>query len=428
MSRPHAAVALAIAAVAAAGVANFALYTLVPLAPWLHALDLVLDLAALAAVVALLVWAGQRFEATEARAREAIAASQARLAAIIDTAMDAIVTVDEAQRIVLFNQAAERVFRCPRAEALGARLDRFIPVRFREAHRVHLERFAASGATGRRMGDGTTLWGLRADGEEFPMEASISRSEEGGRRYCTVILRDITLRKRAEDALRAREAELRELSARVLEARDEEKALLSRELHDELGQLLTALKIDLAALVARLPAGDPAFAEAGARLHALVDRTVTATRRIAANLRPPMLDDLGLADTIGWLVDDFRSHSGLDCSLALPTEGALADVHHDVANTAYRVLQESLTNVARHAQATRAWVVIEDGGDALRLEVEDDGRGIGAADLAQPRSLGLKGMRERVAWVGGRLDIGRAPRGGTRVTVHLPKQPAARAT
>ena len=133
--------------------------------------------------------------------------SRAQLDSIVDSAMDAIITVDDQQNIVLFNRAAEQVFRVARQEALGSALDRFIPERYRAAHRGHIEQFGRTGVTARRMGDVTTLWGLRAGGEEFPIEASISQTAEGGRRYYTVILRDITLRLQAElDAEQARGA------------------------------------------------------------------------------------------------------------------------------------------------------------------------------------------------------------------------------
>src|SRR5690606_30747115 len=125
-------------------------------------------------------------------------ATQAQLAAIVDSAMDAIITVDARQNIVFFNRAAEQVFRCPREEALGRPLDRFLPERFRAAHRVQIDRFGRTGVTSRRMGDTTTLRALRADGEEFPIEASISQVGGEDERYYTVILRDITLRERAE--------------------------------------------------------------------------------------------------------------------------------------------------------------------------------------------------------------------------------------
>src|SRR5687768_7150123 len=344
-------------------------------------------------------------------------ASKAQLEAIVDSAMDAIITVDEAQTIVLFNRAAEQTFRCPQREALGAPLDRFLPQRFRAAHRGHVERFGQTGVTSRRMGDVTLLWALRADGEEFPIEASISQALEGGKRYYTVILRDITLRKQAEDALRESQRELRQLSARVLEAREEEKAHIARELHDELGQLLTALKMDLGWVRERVPQ-DAEVASRLNEMNGLLDRTVGATRRISADLRPLMLDDLGLADAAAWLVDDFAKRSSVASRIDLPPE--LPEISKAVGTAVYRAIQESLTNIARHAGAKNAWVVlaVEDG--ALQVEVEDDGRGIAPEDLAKARSLGLKGMRERIAFLGGSLDIARAPRGGTRLRLIVP--------
>ncbi|HYL90631.1 MAG TPA: PAS domain S-box protein [Burkholderiales bacterium] len=352
-----------------------------------------------------------------------LSAAQARLEAIVDSAMDAVITVDEAQNIVLFNRAAEEVFRVPRAQALGQGLDRFIPQRFRAAHRPYVERFGATGITSRRMGDVTTLWGLRADGTEFPLEASISQVGEGGQRFYTVILRDITVRKQHEDELRRSQQELRELSARVLEAREEEKTLIARELHDELGQLLTALKMDLSWLRERVSA-EPEVAKKAAEMNAMLDQTVSATRRISANLRPLMLDDLGLADAAAWLVDEFGKRSGIECSYRQSGDGVLDEVSKPVATTMYRALQESLTNIGRHAGAKNAWVALGVERGLVSLEVEDDGRGIAVEDITKARSLGLKGMRERVTYLGGSFEVSRAARGGTRVRVTVPPQAA----
>jgi len=336
--------------------------------------------------------------------------------------MDAIITVDREQRIVLFNRAAEAMFGCARELALGDRLDRFIPARFRDAHRSHVDRFGNTGDTRRRMGENMVLWALRADGSEFPIEASISHAGETERLF-TVILRDITQRKAHEDALRQQQAELRELSARVLEAREEEKTIIARELHDELGQLLTALKLDLDWLRERIAPGE--IAEKAAQMNAVLDRTVGSVRRIAADLRPLMLDDLGLADAAAWLVEYFETRSGVRCRLEQSEGDALDGIARDVATTVYRALQESLTNIARHSGAKSTWVLlrIEDG--ALRLEVEDDGRGMPLVAQTGNRSLGLKGMRERVHYHGGTLEVGQAPRGGTRVKVRVPLRTGA---
>lgn len=411
-------VAGAVVGAAVLVVVNVAALTVGPENPWLPALDFVLDLLVLGCATAYFVRHGMREDARAARMRAALDESQAQLAAIVDSAMDAIITVNREQRIVLFNRAAETMFGCARADALGDRLDRFIPARFRDAHRAHIERFGSTGETRRRMGEDLVLWGLRADGSEFPIEASISQADETDKRLFTVILRDVTLRKAADEELRRQQAELRELSARVLEAREDEKTLIARELHDELGQLLTALKMDLNWLRERTAAGE--LAEKAAQMNAVLDRTVGSVRRISADLRPLMLDDLGLADAASWLVEDFTQRAGIPCGFEKPEGEALDGIERGVAITVYRALQESLTNIARHSGATHAWVLLrlEDG--ALRLEVEDDGRGMPPAAPADSRSLGLKGMRERVHYHGGVLEVGRAPRGGTRVKVRVP--------
>jgi len=352
--------------------------------------------------------------------RGALASAQARLVAIVDSAMDAVITVDEQQRIVLFNRAADQVFQVRREDAIGSPLERFIPQRFRGEHHHHIERFGQTGITSRRMGDVTTLWALRADGVEFPIEASISQATDLGQRYFTVILRDITVRKQHEDELRRSQRELRELSAQVHEAREEEKTRIARELHDELGQLLTALKMDLASLLPQLR--EPELAARATEMAALLDQTVTATRRISADLRPLMLDDLGLADAATWLVDDFVKRSGIAVSIDIAESEALARLPAPIATTLYRAVQESLTNIARHSGAKRAWVVFAVDDGSVHVEVEDDGRGIAPADLAKARSLGLKGMRERIAYLGGSLDIAAAPRGGTRLRLSVPRR------
>src|SRR6266513_5001686 len=171
--RHPAVIAAGSAAVAALLVLNVTAFVRGMDSPWLLASLIIADI--------LVVAAGTLVAAREVLvADERTEASQARLAAIVDSAMDAIITVDAAQDIVLFNGAAEQVFRCRRQEALGAPLDRFIPQRFRPAHRGHIEHFGKTGVTSRRMGDVTTLWALRPDGEEFPIEASISQAGEAG--------------------------------------------------------------------------------------------------------------------------------------------------------------------------------------------------------------------------------------------------------
>ena len=411
----------AVLAVAAAVVLNLIAASLDYNPPWLLGVNLTFALFVLGAGILAAAQFATRAEAETSRIRGALADSQARLGAIVDSAMDAIITVDEQQRVVLFNRAAEQVFRCRREQALGSSLDRFLPSRFRAAHRGHIEQFGRTGVTSRRMGDVTTLWAIRHDdGEEFPIEASISQATESNHHYYTVILRDITVRKHYEDELKERQSELRRLSAQVLEAREEEKTRIARELHDELGQMLTALKMDIGWVRQRIGAGDAELTDKTQKMNETLNQTVTSVRRIASDLRPLMLDDLGLPDAAAWLVEDFGKRSGVECEFKLVNAMERGEFERNIANTIYRALQESLTNIGRHADAKRAWILLQIDPGEIRLEVEDNGRGITSEDMAKSRSLGLKGMRERVFHIGGSLEVAGAPRGGTRVSVRVP--------
>src|SRR6266700_3151067 len=247
---------------------------------------------------------------------EALRNVEARVSGIVESAMDPIVTVDERQRILVFNAAAEHVFRWPRAAVLGEPLDKLLPERFRQGHRAHIEHFGRTGSTSRRMGGRNVLMALRADGEEFPIDASISQVSEGDGKFYTVILRDVSARVLAEEALRRSKEELHELASAAHRAREQEKSRIARELHDELGQQLTALQMDVAWCRDKTPSNQEAMASRLARMEALLETTVAATRRISADLRPLMLDDLGLQPALEWLVASFTEHTGVRCELA----------------------------------------------------------------------------------------------------------------
>jgi len=415
-----------VALAAAIGVLNFAAALFGETMPWLAALDLVADMAVLAAGITGVVILAMSSEARSARMQQALDAAHARLRAILESAMDAIIAIDEKQRIVMFNRSAEEVFRCSRKQVLGTPIERLIPERFRAAHRAHVEGFMRSGAASRLMGDTATLWALRADGSEFPIEVSISRAAVAGQTYYVAMLRDSTRRKQYEETLKVQQAEMRELSARVLEAREEEKTLIARELHDELGQLLTALKMDLAWMRERLPPGRSELGGKAHQMNAMLDQTVASVRRISANLRPLMLDDLGLTDAAQWLVEDFGRRSGIECRLDLDSNPGLESLERPAATAVYRALQESLTNIARHSGAKHARVALGLKDGELELDIEDDGRGITLDEITKSRSLGLKGMRERINYLGGSIEVEGVAGRGTRVRVRLPVAAAVR--
>ena len=231
-----------------------------------------------------------------------------------------------------------------------------------------------------------------------------------------LIASDLSEMKRAEQELRASSEQLRNLAAHLLSVREEERARISREVHDELGQSLTAVKMDLAWLAGRLPRRNGQMLKRIRSTRQLADDIIQSIRRISTELRPAVLD-LGLAEAVEWQVQEFQTRSGIQCTVRLLTREVVAS---NASTAMFRIFQETLTNVARHAKATRAEVVLQKQRDWLVLLIRDNGRGFDQADPSLSKSLGLLGMRERAAILGGRVNISSAPGKGTTVTAWIP--------
>ncbi|KVC55168.1 histidine kinase [Burkholderia ubonensis] len=369
---------------------------------------------------------GRPGSAADVGARSSGILNEARMMGIIRSSMEAIITIDEKQTIVIFNPMAEQVFGVSAMEAIGAPLSRFIPERFRAAHAKHVDQFGVTGVSERQMGRQRVLFGLRGDGEEFPIEASISQIRDASGKLYTVMLRDITQRVRAENALKQSREELRELSANLQNVREEEKTRIARELHDDLGQQLTALKMDLSVVEHTLRAPDSDSGRAGEDvlphlqgMRRLIDATVASVRRIAADLRPVMLDDLGLVPAIEWLANDFTNRYGIDVERHIEP-GGLAFTSAG-ATTLFRIVQEALTNVARHADATRVTLTLGVESGFCVLRIADNGRGAApGGPTPEDKSFGLIGIRERAHMLGGTVTIDTALSRGFSITVALP--------
>ena len=221
-----------------------------------------------------------------------------------------------------------------------------------------------------------------------------------------------------EEELRRSTEQLRELSARLQSVREEERTRLARAIHDELGQTLTGLKMDVAWLQRHLDQeAQPALLEKTRAMSDLIDTTVQAVRRIATELRPGILD-LGLLETIEWQLQEFQSRTGIEGTLISAPGEITLDA--DGATSVFRIFQEILTNVVRHAQATRVDVTLTETAEGLTLRVRDNGRGITAGEIHSPKSIGLLGMQERARLRGGEVHFRGVPGQGTTVTVRLP--------
>ncbi len=229
-------------------------------------------------------------------------------------------------------------------------------------------------------------------------------------------------RHQAQRQLEASQKQLRQLSAHLQAAREEERARIAREIHDELGQTLTALKIDLSGLRRSLDSETLLLQEKCVSMSELIDTTVQSVRRIATELRPGILDDLGLVAAIEWQLSEFQSRTGIECQLTSNLEESALGA--DGKTALFRIFQETLTNVARHANATSVVVNLEEGPDDVTLQVQDNGRGITESDIAKSRSFGLLGISERVHLLNGELSVHGVPGQGTTIVVHLSLGPA----
>src|SRR3954468_14610139 len=220
---------------------------------------------------------------------------------------------------------------------------------------------------------------------------------------------------RKSERLRESEEKFRRLAAHLISVREEERAHIAREIHDELGQVLTGLKMEVTWLAKRLR--EKPLVEKTDSMCKLIDTTVQTVRKIATGLRPEMLDDMGLIAAVGWQAKEFQKRPGIRCRAKLPPEVKL-DI--DVSTTMFRIFQEILTNVARHSRATRVDIELLLSPERVGLEVVDNGVGIADEDLNGKKSLGLLGMNERALLFGGEVKITGTPGHGTRVSVSIP--------
>jgi len=240
---------------------------------------------------------------------------------------------------------------------------------------------------------------------------------------CQLVL---AAQKQAEEELRNSHEQLQNLSRHLQAVREEERTLIAREIHDELGQSLTALKMDVSWLGGKLPAGFESLKEKTGVMLKYIDETIKTVQRISAELRPGILDDLGLMAAIEWQAQDFQKRTGIDCEVNSSFDCDTLDRCRSTA--LFRIVQEALTNICRHAEASMAWVTLEESGNALVATVSDNGKGISDARISDPNSLGLIGMRERVRVFEGEVNISRLAEGGTSVRMVIPLEGRKKAT
>jgi len=317
------------------------------------------------------------------------------------------------QRMTKVNPAMAAQFRASPSELIGLTPSDFFRhdiAAGRRGWRKLFDEGHTHSITNERRMDGTTMW-VEGDYMCFYDAAGRITGHFG-------VQRDVSERTQAAEELEASRSELRALAARLQATREEERTRIAREIHDELGQALTALKLDLRWIESRLPTTSTGPLKVGeVSLTQRIDQTMEIVRRIATELRPSVLDQLGLEAAIEWLVREASKRTGIEITLQAEEFTRLPD---HIASHAFRIIQEALTNVTRHSRATKVEVTVRHTGNAILLGVEDNGVGFQPQSLSGIRSLGLVGMRERAMACGGTLMVRGEPGEGTAIVVAIP--------
>jgi len=379
-----------------------------------------------------------------ARIGEFLRSSQQRFSGILAISAEAVISMDASEKITLFNRAAESIFGYSAVEILGEPMERLIPERFRKIHREHVAHFARSRKDSLLMSDRSRVFGLRKDGSEFHMAASISKLSIAGDIVFTIICSDVTDAVRAEELLRRShedlelrvrertieleeanqslqleilerkraEEEIQDLSRRMMRVQEEERRNLARELHDGPTQNVVTLSFHMGRMERSQNPVSPAVLEEWMRL---AEQTANELRTVSYLLHPPLLEELGLKMALESYIDGFSKRSGVQVTLTC--QGDMDKLGFDIELAVFRIMQEALSNVHRHSGSQTATVEISCSRNFLRLQIADQGRGI--APGMDRSGVGLGSMRERARLLKGKLVVETGDT-GTTIQVELP--------
>lgn len=363
------------------------------------------------------------------RATEALRANEKLLRGITSSLGEGLYVLNDAGKLIFMNPEAERLLGWSEPELLGKSVHKIIHPQNPDGTPLAESACGVLGV----LRDGSVYKTddevfARKDGSLIPVSYVATAVVKGGRTVAVVTaFQDISQRKQAEhDLLESRE-QLRELSAHQQSVREEERTRIARELHDELGQMLTAVKLDATWLATRLSGENSNIVNKIESMSRLLDETLDAVRRVAADLRPVMLDDLGLMAAAEWLTEEYGKRTGINIRLEMDMEygqcdcqGGICDLDTEVATAVFRIMQECLTNITRHAHADNVLVSLKCREDKLMLLVSDDGKGMHTANDGKRNCYGIIGMRERAHNLGGTFNLSSIPSEGTSVEVFIP--------
>ncbi len=339
-----------------------------------------------------------------------------RLRSVVETAPDGIISIDSQGKIILWNKGAERIFGYTANEVYGKNVSLVAPPRYLRALNQLMYNLSS---TGKLSHEGETLEfsALRKDGSEFPVALTTAKWETREEVFFTGIIRDITEIRKITSELNKSHKQLRNLAAHLQSVREEERMKIAREIDDELGQTLTAHKMELSWFRETYGDHKPIFDKAGSMLNTL-NETIRSVRRICTDLWPSILDDFGLVDAMQWQADEFKKRTQIEC--VVEAEPEYIELDNELSTALFRIFQETLTNVLKHAKATKVTARLTLDNGNIILEVTDNGKGIENKHLSKPQSFGLLGMRERVYPWGGKVRVTGSKNKGTKVNITMP--------
>ncbi|MDI6782881.1 MAG: PAS domain S-box protein [bacterium] len=353
------------------------------------------------------------------RAEEELRESEARYRMLVETSPDAILVIDLNGNILMVNHQTMALTGYEYAtEIIGQNILGWIVPQDQPRIVENLLKTIQTGFIKK-----FDCMACKKDGTLFSLElnASLIIDTQGTPKAFIAVLRDITDRKQAEEKLKNSQQELRSLAVYLQSVREDERTRISREIHDELGQILTVLKMDVSWLGKRFSKEQKLLLEKTKDMEQLIDRTIKTVKRISAELRPGLLDDLGLPATLEWQADEFHRHTRIPCKVT--SKPADIMINREQATGLFRIFQETLTNITRHAHATRVTVSLIKKRRMLTLTVKDNGKGITNKQINAVKSLGLIGIRERALSLGGKAEIKGIRGKGTTViiSIHIKK-------
>jgi PAS domain S-box-containing protein len=354
------------------------------------------------------------------RAEEALRQSEEINRLIMSSSLNAIVCMDLAGNIIFWNLQAEKVFGWEKEEIIGRPLaDTIVPAAYRERHKKGMQHYLKTGQ-GPLLNKLVEITAINKNGVEFPVELAIIPVKDNGNEFFCSFIQDITERKKSEEKIKQSHEQLRQLASHLQDVREEEQKRIAREVHDELGQQITGLKMDVAWIRKKIAGHTESVSiqEKLKEMTTLLDSAVKTIRKIASELRPSILDDMGLIAALEWQTLEFQKRFSIP--VVFKSSARQIELDPTIATNLFRLYQESLTNIARHAEAKNVSAELDVHKKQVTLSITDDGKGFEVGESDDKKTLGLLGMKERVLMMNGELEIVSKPGKGTTIIIKVP--------